>query len=160
MIDYKNVLDELMVKRDGLRAELDHVESAIEAMSALAKNSSGQAGLFPAPPKPSVGPYTTMSLKDATVKAVESLAGTPTTQQVIGALESGGYVSKAQNFYTSVYSTLFRLAENNGPSPQFEIPIANFGLCRCHRTVPEIVPASSQNRASGANSSQVGRSRK
>lgn len=110
MADYKGVISELRMKRQGLQneiARLDDVISALEQISQTGQTTSASASTSKL--------FKGVTLIFAVQKVLELAAGEPLhIKDVIERLESGGFESRARRFYPSVYSTLYRLAEDNG----------------------------------------------
>jgi hypothetical protein len=111
MADYQGVIAELSQKRDRLANELDQLDSVIRSLKVIAGEAPSSVA---ARPRSVMATYRGLLLINAVQRALE-IHGPLTTKEVVSTLEEGGFESKAQRLYASVYSTMFRLSEGDGP---------------------------------------------
>jgi len=109
MADYKGVISDLRTKRDALAHEMRRLEEIIAELERMT-GKAPQDGM-----SASSRPFRGQTLKASIEAVLDSERSFLPIQEVIRRLEQGGLESKAKRLYPSVYSTLFRLSEDDGP---------------------------------------------
>lgn len=108
--DYKGVISDLRMKRNALEHEMKRLDDIISELERMTGKAALQSSLTA-----SARPFRGETLKASIEAVLDSGREFLAIKDVIARLEQGGLESKAKRLYPSVYSTLFRMSEDDGP---------------------------------------------
>jgi hypothetical protein len=108
--DYKGVIGDLRMKRDALAHEMARLDDIIQELERMSGKLPFQGAM-----SVSDRPFRGQTLKASIEAVLDSANEFLSIKDVINRLMAGGLESKAKRLYPSVYSTLFRMGEDDGP---------------------------------------------